>query len=308
MATQAEIALERANKKLAQNGFNPDGSRMEDAADDEAEFDLEGEEDEEDEEEDLQESPTQRRLREMQQQLDAANSRVAPIQRSEAELRDRLATEKNAAALREQQMQDEMKALREQLEERNSKLELEDILSEDERADMDPATLNIVMKLADAVAKKRMPTVDVRSETLKLLAEQKHNEVDNYRKRVLTDPGRGLHQLTELTQDPTFLDWTKDEDNDMDSVVNSLLQARSTEEVDRYAKIISKRIVKFKETRKPQREADARGSGEITMRRKPKGKLSDAELTAKMQEVKRLSRSKNRKDLDRAQQILNEIN
>lgn len=312
MPTARELAEMREAKKLAQAGFNPDGSPIEAGGQDDDDHD-EGqgfggnESDDQDFDDDDDDGIDYRaRAQELERQLAATQGRVAPSQQQAQEYRDLWDQERAKNAQLQRENQERIDALQQQLDERNNHFSVEDVLTEDERADIDPSVLNTVVKLADALVQRRLPKVDVRAETLKTLEEREHNRVNEYRARVLTDPGRGLHQLSALSEDPAFLAWIREDDNDMDSVVNSLLQARSTEEVDRYSKIVAKRIVKFKE--RANRNPDGRTTSGLNMRRQPKAKVTQAELEAKAKEIKRLSRSHRQSDRDRAQQLINELN
>lgn len=302
--TRDEIANEHARRKLARAGFNEQGEPLSPPPEDGG-----------DEVEPEHEDPAakyEQELQALRDQLSAANGRVGPTQaeledyrRANADLRARL-TEKEAS------YQQELNRLKAEME-RTTPLTPADVLSEEEAADLDPSLLNAVMKLADAVAKKRIPQVDVRSETLKLLQEREHNKVQEYRNRVLTDPTRGLHQLAQLTQDQAFQRWSSEDDNDMEGPVRMLLAADSTEEIDRYQRIIARRIERFKAAQKEQASrhngspADASTRLATGMRRNPDKPLTDAETEKKLNEARRLSRSASREDRRKAQAIIDSL-
>lgn len=295
MPSPLEIAAkEREDRKLLKAGFNPDGTR------------IEAEENEETEET----APPAKSAREieLEAQLAALHGRVAPSQQQADEYRRMLTTEQDARRMETKQRDDEIKALRESLEERNTSINIEEILSEEERADLDPTMLKTIAKLADAIAKKRAPKVDTRAETLRILAERDAQNVVDYRQRVLTDPTRGLHQLGTLAYDPAFVAWSEDEDNDVNSVVTSLLNAKSTEEVDRYARIVAKRITKFKEHKNvPQQQTDTRPALGTHMRREAAQKLTEEQVNQKLAQAKQLARSSSLADQKKAKELLAEI-
>lgn len=329
MPTAAEIAQQQADRRLARAGFNPDGSPMgstppakntppDDETDDER---LAREEEEEEERQRLEaeggdgggddDDERAREIAALRQQLSALQGRVVPAQRDADDFRRLLQGEQ----LRNQQLQAdrdrEVQELRAQLDAKNSQISLEEVLSEEEREGLDPAMLQVVLKLADAVALKRAPKVNGRAEALAVIEEREQQRVVEHRNKVLTDPARGLHQLSDLAYDQKFVDWCKEDDNEVDSVLQSLLNAKSTEEIDRYARIVSRKIAKFKEGTKASRRdtpnADARTRLTEGMRRNPKPKLTPAEADAKFAEAKRLSRSSNPADRAKAQAILTDL-
>lgn len=304
---RTELANERARKKLERAGFDEEGNLL---ATEETDIE-EVEEVVEDEVDD--DSHYKQRIRELESQLAAANGRVGPTQaelddyrRANAELRSQLSG-------RESTYQQEIERLRAELEDRNAQVNIEDLLDEDERDVFDPTLLKVVTKLADAVAKKRIPKVDVRAEALKLLQERDTNKVQEYRNKVLTDPTKGLHQLAQLSQDPTFQQWSSEDDNDMEGPVRMLLAATSTEEIDRYQRIISRRIDRFKAARKDQasrrqgNSADAAIRLATGMRRNPDKQMSASDMQVKLAEAKRLARSPNRADQQKARALLDSL-
>ncbi|KMQ97343.1 hypothetical protein RF55_2316 [Lasius niger] len=315
--TREDIAKEHARRKLARAGLDAQGNPSE--ADSEVQendiLEQPASSAEEVQEEDTapQTNPFEARVQQLELQLAAANGRVGPTQaeledyrRANTELRQQLSS-------RETNLQQEIQRLQSELEDRNAQVNLEELLDPDEREAFDPALLSVVTKVADAIAKKRAPKVDVRAETLKLLQERDTARVNEYRNRVLTDPTRGLHQLASLSQDQRFHQWTADDENDMEGPVRMLLAATSTEEIDRYQRIISRKIDKFKTTlktpasRQESNPADAASRIAAGMRRNPESKMSEAEVQAKLNEAKRLSRSSSRADRAKAQSIINSL-
>ena len=337
MPTAAEIAQQQADRRLARAGLNPDGSPLgskpparaavippDDETDEER---LAREEEEEEERLRLEaegggdgggdggddgegEDDRAQEIADLRQQLAALQGRLAPTQRDAEDFRRLLQGEQ----LRNQQLQAqrdrEVQELRDQLEQRNSQINLEDVLTDEEREGLDPAMLQTVLKLADAVAQKRAPKSNARAEALAVLEEREQAKVTEYRNKVLTDPARGLHQISELAYNAKFTAWCKEDDNEVDSVLQSLLDAKSTEEIDRYARIVSRKIAKFKEGTKasrPAANADARTRLAAGMRRNPAPKMTAAEADAKFAEAKRLSRSSNPADRAKAQTILADL-
>lgn len=310
MPTAQELAKERETRKLALAGLDQEGNPLLDADGNPIApngngngNDAIGNDDSNDDDDDA--ATMRQRILDLERQLVAANGRAVPSQQQADEYRRLWQQEVTSRQQEQSTLQEQIDSLRTQLESTPTAFDVDSVLNEEEQAAIDPALMQTVIKLADAIATRKAPKIDVRTETLRALEEREASKVTSYRNRILNDPARGLHQLGALSTDPEFTEWLQEDDNDMDSVVNSLLAARSTEEVDRYAKIVAKRIVKFKERTKPP--IDTRTSLGQHMRRSPKQKLTEAEVQAKVNEAKQLARSRNPADRQKAQQILNDL-
>lgn len=316
MPTNREIAEQKQADKFRRAGFKPDGITPLDASDRDDqpgnETDEERQERERQEEEDRQggggDGDLRTQVQQLQSQLAALQGRVAPAQRDADSFKQLWQTEKDARAREAQQLQEQIDALQTQLSEREETVDITSFLTDDEKKDIDPVVLSAIEKIAKGIAKQTAPKpVNVRGETLAVLEEREKKAVNDHRSKVMNDPTRGLHQLAQLAYDPAFIAWSKEEDNDVESVVTSLLNAKSTEEVDRYAKIVAKRITSFKTRDKGEPAPNARTSMGQHMRRGEKPQMTEAERSAKFNEAKNLSRSRNPADRQKAQQILNSL-
>lgn len=313
MPTAIERAQERERRKLVAAGIDPDSGGL---LGNNPDGDPDGDPDDGDPAanrrppangdqtaEEIEELRQQ--LAERERQLAALQGRVAPSQQQADEFRTLWQESERQRQIREREQQEQIEALQAQLDASRPAFDINSILTEEDRATFDQSTIDLVVRVADGIAKARVPKIDPRAETLKVLQEREQQRVDDYRRRVLTDQTRNLHKLSELSYNPEFQSWAREEDNDMESVVNSLLNAKSTEEVDRFAKIVDRRIAKFKErTKQP---TDARTSLGNGMRRNPAPKLTDAEVQEKLAKAKVLARSRNPADRAKAQQILDEL-
>lgn len=235
---------------------------------------------------------------------DAMRGRVAPSQQQAEEYRRLYDDERR---LRSSELADRDKQIQELREKLNEDVNFEELLSEDERDMIDPMQLAIFKKIAKAMT----PKVDVRTETAKLLEEREGARIARYREERLTDPSYGVSSLAHLAQDPSFIDWSnKEENDDFDPLVRSLLTARTEREIDKYAKAVSKRIAKFNESRgsskSANRQTDAKTSLSRGMQRKPPS-LSEREVDTKLAEATRLARSRNPGDRKKAEAILNSL-
>lgn len=248
----------------------------------------------------------------LQQQLAATQGRVVPEQRRADEFRQYYETERQARERETRERDEQIAALKEQLEESSAQSSLDELLTPEEREYMDPTQLAIFTKIADAAAKRRAPRVNVKAEALAALAEREAQAVEEHRTEVLTDPSRGVSSLSVLAHDPAFQAWlAKEENDDFDLQVNSMLQARSVKEIDQRARAVARRIAKFKEqskTRTPatSRPTDPRQSLTAAMQRRPQ-KVTDVEMNSKLAEATRLSRSRNPADRAKAKALLDSI-
>lgn len=250
----------------------------------------------------------------LKRKLRVLEGRLTPAQRDAEDFRKLWRQSQLESQQREEAKDKEIQALRKQLEERESKIELSDILTEEEIEEINPQVLNAFVKLADSVAKRRMPKIDAKAEARAVLQERDAQKVKDHRRKVLSDPQKGLHKLSEYLDDSEFLEWTRKEDNDIEAVTNSLRLAQSTEEVDRYAKILSKRLAQYVDHKKESRKkpgadkpkAEPKPASKPSLRREPE-RPDEKEVKAKLKEAKALSRSRNPADRKKAAAILNEI-
>lgn len=277
-------------------------------------------EDEEQIEDDLNQDDTgddaqtryENEIAQLRQQLSAAQGRVTPAQQQAEEHRRLYETERMARAREQQTMAEQIAALQAQIEANEAATPVEDLLSQEERDMFDPAQLSTITKLADHIAKRRAPRVDVKAAALQVLAEREQAQVEAYRREVLNDPTRGLSALGILANDPSFQEWlTQEENDDFDPLVNSLLNARTEKEIDRYSKAVARRVAKYKNTsvKSPSasRTTDLKPSLSTAMQRKPR-QVNEAEIKSQLDEARRLARSRNPADRAKAQAILNKLN
>lgn len=256
------------------------------------------------------------RMRNLENQLRSMQSRVAPSQRQAEEYRRRAEEVERQLRAKEDAHAAEMESLRQRLEEMESQTPVEDMLSPEEREMFSPEQLTAMAKIADGIAKRRVPKIDVRAETERLLLERETRQVEAYRNEVILDPSRGLNKLPDLTNDPAFQAWlAKEENEDFNLVMSSLLTATSTKDIDKLVSRASRRLnMFFEETNTPRRKATQAGRGQDARsasiaraaRRSAPGRDS-ADVEDTMREIKALSRSRNPDDLKRAKDLMNQL-
>lgn len=327
MATHADIAKRQAERKLRMAGLNSDGNPIDGQDDrDDDDRDDRDDDDQDDRDDDDQDQHGDRndddsddhddlrqQVRALTQQLSAMQGRVAPAQQDLEDLRRVASTQRQQLDSERQSYESQINELRAQLEKRQlEEIDPADFLSEDERADLDPQVLKALTKMAGGLVQRMTPKVDIRSETLRILQEQEQNRIKQHRQKVLTDSKYGLQKLSTLANDPRFLAWAQKDDNEVDSAVNSLLSATSTEEIDRYARILQRKLTRYQEEQKDpasrrNNPASPRNTLAAGMRRSAGKKLTDSEMQQKLQEARRLARSPKQSDRDAAQKILDSL-
>lgn len=310
MPTALELAQQREADKLRRSGLNPDGTPMQTSSTGGAGADQDDDQDDDSDDDSSAARVTAEQLEiaQLRQQLSALQGRVAPAQQGQEEYRLLWEGERQARVNTEAQLKAQLDALQSQIEASRPGLQLDQILTPEEIQDIDPLVLAAMTKVATAVAKSNAPKVDVKAATMQVLAERETERVIQHRTKVMSDPTRGLHQLAQLAYDQEFIAWSREDDNDVDSVITSLLKATSTEEVDRYAKIVAKRITKFQERNAERQQTDTRTSLGSHMRRDANAKKTSEEVTALINKAKGLARSSRPEDRAEAKRILDSLN
>lgn len=250
-------------------------------------------------------------LAEMRHQMAALQGRLAPAQQQGDEYRRLYNDEKLARERERQELERRLEDIKTQYEQQYAQSSLEELLTDDERDMFDETQLNAIVKIADNIAQRRAPKVDVRAETERVLAEREAQRVKNYRDDFLADPQRGLADLGILAENPDFQQWLNQEENDdFEPLVRSFLNSKDKKEVDRLGRALARRVALYKESRrKPaaDRKSDATTSHTGGLQRRP-SQPSRQEVDSKLAEVKRLSRSRDPQDHQRAQEILDSLN
>lgn len=247
----------------------------------------------------------------LQQQLAALQGRVAPSQRQADEYRSLYEQERRSREQDQQNLTQQIEDLRRQLEERSARIDVNELLTEDERVMFDEGQLNVISKMATAVAKARMPRIDVEAETRRVIQQREAKEVEDFRNELLSDPRSELAQLSTLAQNHEFLAWAgQDENDDFDPLVRAFLKAGSKREVERLGKSVAKRIARYNEVRNGKattRPTDARTTSlERASQRRPR-RYSDEEKQALFAQAKQLARSKNPEDRKKAQELIDKL-
>ena len=249
------------------------------------------------------------RIDKLQRDFRAMTERVAPLQRQSEQMRDLWQQERIARDADKARHEAELQALRDQLSSKQfDDIDISDALSEEELELLDPDMAKLLTKLTKTAVKRMTPNIDVKGEVARVLQEQEAVRVSEHRRRILVDPKKGLHKLADLSYNPTFANWAKE--TGMESFVASLMSSTSTEEVDRFAKIIASKLNDWHVEAKGGKKApETNGKPAVGhhMRRQAQGSLTEKELAAKTDEIKRLARSRNPADRKQAQILMQEL-
>ena len=250
-------------------------------------------------------SEAREQIAQLQQQMSALQGRLTPMQQQNEEYRRLYASEHEQRERERQELESRLAEAQSKLEQADAQLDFRSILSEEERELFDEEQLSAFSKIASSIAKRHAPKVDVRGETLRVLDEQRQKAVADHRDSLLRDPQRGLADLSTLANDRKFQTWIgQDENADFDSLVSSFLNATTEREVDQLGKALARRVAKFKESN-PGRKPDSK-TRTRRMQRQP-AERSEEEMRGQLMEAKRLARSSNAKDREKAKEILDAL-
>lgn len=229
----------------------------------------------------------------LKQDLAALQGRVAPAQR-DLETYRQLTVE----------LQQRNEQLEQQLKQKPQELKLEDVLTQEELDELDPMVLGAMAKIASA----QRQNVDVGSAVNQVLAQRQEEELRTYREQALMS--RELSDIVELKADPRFIEWANQDDNDVESVVTMLLGAGTKSAIDKYARILKRRVDSYRESigapRAGKPASDATTALAAGMRR-GQTSVSANEMQTRLAQARRLMRSRSAADRAKATQILNSL-
>ena len=310
MPTPLELAQAAEARKLRMSGVQNtppgDDEDLDPPGDDE---DLDPPGDDEDLDPPNDDDTISNRFSKLERDFHAMSRRVAPLQQQSEQMRDLWQQERIARDADRARHEAELQALREQLSSKQlDDIDISDALSEEELELLDPEMAKLLTKLTKTAVKRMTPSIDVKGEVARVLQEQEAQRVADHRRRILVDPKKGLHKLADLSYNPAFASWAKE--TGMESFVASLMSSSSTEEVDRFAKIIASKLNDWHVEAKGGKKApEANGKPAVGhhMRRQAPVSLSEKELADKTDTIKRLARSRNPADRKRAQELMQEL-
>lgn len=247
-------------------------------------------------------------LASLRQQMNSLLGRVAPVQRQADEYRGLLDAEKAETAKLRQQIEEMQRDLQAAKAKPFNPME---VLTDEERGQIDETSLAIITKLAQAAAKQAAPQpVDFESEFTRRMQQREAGEIDNYRKQVLNTGS--LKTLLSMVGSPDLDSLTGSEEGvEIDALMESLLSAQTKPAIDRYAKAVERRFKSWQDAQKAPKQkttqADPTTRLESAMRRAPQRQQSPEDIEKLSLQIRQLSRSRDPADRKRAAELLNKL-
>lgn len=223
-------------------------------------------------------------------EIASLSGRLTPAQQRLSEVQALAQTYQTQLQQTQSESRAEIERLQAQLEEQ-TRADVTDLLTPEERDLFDPAALQVIARMADELVKRRVPKVDIDAAVNRRLSEVRKQEIEAHRQAALSDPKKGIHDLYLLSERQDFREWCiKEENEDFSLHVNALLTATTTTDIDKHTRAIAKRLNQFKAPQTSRAAADPRQSLHDKMRRNPTKGLTQAEVDAKLAEAKSLTR------------------
>lgn len=239
-------------------------------------------------------------LARVRQELTAAQGRTAPVQRDLETYRQLTAELQRTVEAKDA----ELRAVGEV--KKAPSMNPADYLSQEEIDDLDPTVLNTMVKLADAMVQRRTGTESIEVEVRKVLDKQQQRELREYREQALLS--RDLSDIVQLKNDPRFIEWAEQDDNEVESTVTMLLNASTKPAIDKYARLLKRKVDSYKEfTKSPSVKGSASDAQTVLsagMRRKQNSNVSAADMAAQLAKARKLARSTSAADRKKANEIL----
>ena len=245
--------------------------------------------------------------------------RMAPAQRDADTFRSLYETSSQELSRTREELSTQLNDLTAQLnaaqtakQQRSIQEEIDALLDDDDKQNVDPAVLAVIRKVAGASFSKRAPEVDHRAIVQRELAEREHQSAESYRRGLLNDPAREVGNISKWSQDPEFLDYCL-EHPEVDTTIENFLKASSTANIDRFAKATDRLITAYKATKSAPvvtRVADPKGSPSVlqqALSRTASVKLTEAEARKLANEYKQLIRNRDPVSRRRADEIMAQL-
>jgi hypothetical protein len=257
----------------------------------------------------------------LQADHEALKGRLAPAQRDADNYRGLYETSSRELNAAREQTQSELAELRLQLDEattarerKSIEAEIEELISEEDRAAIDPSVLAVIRKVAGKFAGgKPAAAVDHNMLVEKALAERERKTIDAHRNRMLADQNTELGKLKQLSQDAAFNAYCE-ENPEVDMTLTHFLHASTTADIDRYARAANRLISAYRTGKTPTeatRAADPKSAGgsvlQSALARTAAVKMSEEQLREKTREFKQLIRNNNPESKAKAKLLMAEI-
>lgn len=257
----------------------------------------------------------------LQADFQALQGRVAPAQRDADTFKGLYETSSRELQVAREAKETEMADLRRQLEEattarerKSIEAEIEELISDEDKAAIDPSVLALMRKVAGKFAGGK-PSTEVDHDALvaRALADRDKKTVDAHRNRMLADVNTELGKLKALSQDAEFNAYCE-ENPEVDMTLTHFLHASTTADIDRYARAANRLISAYRTGKTPAadtRAADPKSAGgsvlQSALARTAAVKMSEEQVRQKTNEFKQLIRNKTPESKAKAAVLMAEI-
>lgn len=257
----------------------------------------------------------------LQADFQALQGRVAPAQRDADTFKGLYETSSRELQAARDAKESEMADLRRQLEdattarERKSiEAEIEELISEEDRAAIDPSVLALMRKVAGKFAGgKPAQAVDHDALVARALADRDKKNVDVHRNKMLADANTEIGKLKNLVNDSEFNAYCED-NPEVDMTLTHFLHASTTADIDRYARAANRLISAYRTGKTPAvdtRTADPRSAGgsvlQSALARTAAVKMSEEQVREKTRQFKQLIRNNTPESKAKAKALMAEI-
>jgi hypothetical protein len=263
----------------------------------------------------------QAKYEKLQSEFSAMHGRVAPMQRDTDTFRGLYETTSRELESTRQALSSELNSLKQQLAEANSakerksiEAEIQELLSEEDKALIDPSVLAVMTKIAGKFAAPAPKAVDHKALLAEALAEENKKAVDAHRARLMGDGNTEIGRIKELAGDAEFVAYCE-EHPEVDMTLSHFLNAASTADIDRYAKAATRLISAYRTGKAPAattRAPDPSGSSSASVLQKALArtaavKMTEDEYRAKTNEFKKLIRFRDPASQEKAKKLKAEL-
>jgi hypothetical protein len=257
----------------------------------------------------------------LQADFQALQGRVAPAQRDADTFKGLYETSSRELQAAREAKDAEMAELRRQLDEattarerKSIEAEIDELISDEDKAAIDPSVLALVRKTMTKFAARPSPAaVDHDAIVARALAERDKKTVDAHRNKILADANTEIGKLKALSTDPEFNAYCED-NPEVDMTLTSFLHASTTADIDRYARAANRLISAYRTGKAPAadtRTADPKSAGgsvlQSALARTAAGKMSEEQVRQKLAEFKQLIRNKTPDSKAKADRLMAEI-
>jgi hypothetical protein len=257
----------------------------------------------------------------LQADFQALQGRVAPTQRDADTFKGLYETSSRELQAARDAKDAELSELRQQLQEattarerKSIEDEIDELISDEDKAAIDPSVLALVRKTMSKFAARPAPAaVDHDAIVARALADRDKKIVDAHRSKMLADANTELGKLKALSQDPEFNAYCE-ENPEVDMTLTHFLHASTTADIDRYARAANRLISAYRTGKTPAadtRAADPKSAGgsvlQSALARTAAVKMSEEQVRQKTNEFKQLIRNKNPESKAKAALLMAEI-